>query len=97
MPEFKVVISEEGLKGIEAADGGRCCSFQTWIQNAASDKGRKSIDLLGERFSDFNFKHLSQVRKEAEVKKMQLETAKERIERIKKEETEEEVKEEAEA
>lgn len=88
MPEFTVWISDEGLKAVEAADGGRCCNFQTWIQGAASDKERKSIDLLVDKFSRLNYKTTGRKEKAAEVKKMEIETAKERIDRLKEEEAE---------
>ena len=90
MPDFTVTISEEGLKAIEAADGGRCCNFQTWIQGAASDKERKSIDLLIDKLSHLNYKNAGREEKAAEVKKMNLETAKERKDREEEEEKESE-------
>ena len=85
MPDFTVTISEEGLKAMEAADGGGCYSFQDWIQNAASEKERRSVDLLIERYTRLNFRKVSRIDKEAKIKKMVLETAKERTDRMEEE------------
>lgn len=85
MPEFTITVSDEGLKAIEAADGGGCYSFQEWIQNAASQQERRSMDFLVEKFTCLNYKNASISEKKAEILKLSLETAKERTDRFKRE------------
>lgn len=85
MPKFTVTISEEGLKASEAADGGGCYSFQDWIQNAAKEKERRSMDSLIELHTNLNPKKLNGMEKGVRICGMDLETAKDRTERMKEE------------
>lgn len=83
MPKnFTVTISDEGLKAAEAADGGDCYSFQDWIQNTANQMVRRSTDMLIEKNTNLNFKKISQSEKEAIIKDLPLETAKDRHEKL---------------
>jgi len=85
MPQFIVTISDAGLKAAEAAEGGACYSFQDWIQNAASEKERRSMDILISEKTNFNFKKISKAEKEEVIRGLTLETAKEKTQRLAKE------------
>ncbi len=85
MPKFTVTISDDGLKAAEAADGGGCYSFRDWIQNAANQKVRRSIDTLIEEKTNLNFKKLPPMEKEVCVSEMSLETAKEKTDKFERE------------
>jgi len=82
MPQFTVTVSDQELKALE----WDIYEVQDWIQNAISEKARRVTDRLIEQNTNLNFKKLSKVEKEAEIDKMELETAKERQERFEQEE-----------
>lgn len=78
MPEFIVTVSDEELKALE----WDIYDVQSHIQNAISEKARKTMDALVLRNTDKNPKKISKTEKEQIVKDMTLETAKERTDRI---------------
>jgi len=81
MPQFTVTISEDEFKALE----WDIVDVQEWIQNAISEKARRTMDTLLEQRTNLNYKRASKAEKEAEVGRMDLETAKERNKRLEKE------------
>lgn len=81
MKQFTVTISNEELKALE----WDIYDVQAWIQNAISEKARRTIDILITRHTAFNPRKLSQSQRNEEIRKLALETAKERTDRLEKE------------
>ena len=77
MPDFTVTVSDEELKALE----WDIYDVQDHIQNAISEKARRTMDILVDKHSDKNYKKLSKADKEKIVKNLDLETAKERTNR----------------
>ena len=81
MPQFTVTVSEEELKALE----WDIYDVQEWIQNAISEKARRTIDILIENNTNLNYKKLSRVEKQNEISHMILETARARNKRLERE------------
>lgn len=81
MPNFTVTVSDEELKTLE----WDIYDVQEWIQNAISEKARRTIDILVEQHTNKNYKKISKVDKEKIIKDLKLESAKERTDRMEKE------------
>jgi len=75
--EFIVIVSDEELKALE----WDIYDVQDWIQNAISEKTRRTMDILIEKHTDKNPKKVSKTDKEAMIQSLKLETAKERTDR----------------
>jgi len=84
MPEFTVKVSNEELKALE----WDIYNVQDWIQNAISEKARRTVDILVEQHTDKNPKKVLKADKEKIIKQLELETAKERSDRLERELTE---------
>ena len=78
MPEFIVTVSDEELKALE----WDIHSVQVWIQNAISEKARRTMDILIEQNTNLNPRKLSNVEREVHIRGMNLETAKERADKF---------------
>lgn len=77
MPQFTVTVSDEELKALE----WDIYDVQDWIQNAISEKARRTMDLLIEQNTDKNPKKVAKAEKESIIQGLTLETAKERTDR----------------
>lgn len=78
MPQFTVIVSNEELKALE----WDIYDVQEWIQNAISEKARKTMDTLVEQNTNLNYKKISKAEKETIIQGLNLETAKERTDRL---------------
>lgn len=76
--DFTITVSTQELKALE----WDIYNVQDWIQNAISEKARRTIDTLIDKHSDKNYKKLSKEDKEKIIKDLVLETAKERTDRL---------------
>lgn len=81
MPKFTVKVSDEELKALE----WDIYDVQKWIQNAISEKARRTMDTLVEQNTTYNPRKLPKAEKEKIVKELDLESAKERTDRIERE------------
>ena len=81
MPDFTITVSDEELKALE----WDIYDVQEWIQNAISEKARRTMDTLIEQGTNFNPKKLSKVEKENIIQNFVFETAKERTNRLEEE------------
>lgn len=74
MIQFTVIVSEEELKALE----WDIYDVQEWIQNAISEKARRTMDTLIEQHTDKNPRKVPKAEKERIIKGLELKTAKER-------------------
>lgn len=74
MPEFTVMVSDEELKALE----WDIYNVQNWIQNAISEKARRTMDILVKENTDKNPRKIPKAEKELIIKGLDLKTAKER-------------------
>ena len=81
MPNFTVTVSDEELKALE----WDIYNVQNWIQNAISEKARRTMDILVLEHTDKNPKKISKEDKEVIITGLALETAKERTDRMEEE------------
>lgn len=81
MTQFIVTVSDEELKALE----WDIYNVHAWIQNAISEKARRTMDILIEQNTSFNYKKISAMEKESIIRKLVIETAKERTKRLEKE------------
>lgn len=81
MPKFTVVVSDEDLKALE----WDIYNVQEWIQNAISEKARRTVDILVEQNTDKNPRKIPRAEKEKIIRRLVLETAKEKTDRMEKE------------
>ena len=77
MPKFTVIVSDEELKALE----WDIYNVQDWIQNAISEKARRTMCILIEQNTNLNPRKLSKVEKETHVRGMAFDTAKERTDK----------------
>ena len=78
MPNFTVTVSDEELKALE----WDIYDVQKHIQNAISEKARKTMDTLIMKYTDKNPKKVSKTDKETIIDGLTLETAKERTDKL---------------
>lgn len=81
MPEFIVTVSDEELKALE----WDIYDVQSHIQNAISEKARRTMDTLVKQNTDKNPKKVPKTDKEKIIKGLNLESAKERTDRMERE------------
>jgi len=81
MPKFTVTVSDEELKSLE----WDIYDVQKHIQNAISEKARRTMDRLIEQYTHKNPKKLPKTDKENIISGLHLESAKQRTDRIQKE------------
>lgn len=81
MKEFKITVSDEELKALE----WDIYDVQKHIQNAISEKARRTMETLIELNTNLNPRKLAKVEKEIHIRGMVLETAKERTDRAERE------------
>lgn len=81
MPQFTISISDEELKALE----WDIYDVQKWIQNAISEKARRTMDTIVEQNTDLNYKKISKLEKENIIRELNLETGKERTDRLERE------------
>ena len=81
MPDFTITVSDDELKALE----WDIYNVQNWIQNAISEKARRTMDILVELHTDKNPKKVLKEDKEAIVAGLTFETAKERTDRMEEE------------
>lgn len=81
MPQFTVTVSDDEFKTLE----WDIYDVQKWIQNAISEKARRTMDTLIEQNSNLNPKKISKAEKQDIIRGLNLETAKERSDRFEKE------------
>ena len=81
MPKFTVTVSDEELKALE----WDIYDVQKHIQNAISEKARRTMDTLVQLNTNLNPKKISKIEKELIIKDLDLETAKERTDRMEEE------------
>ncbi|GAG59239.1 unnamed protein product [marine sediment metagenome] len=78
MPEFIITVSDEELKALE----WDIYDVQSHIQNAISEKARRTMGTLIVQNTDKNPKKVPKAEKELIIKELELETAKERTDRM---------------
>ena len=78
MQQFTVIVSDEELKVLE----WDIYDVQSHIQNAISEKARRTMDILVKEHTDKNPNKVSKQDKEAVIAGLTLETARERTDRI---------------
>lgn len=74
MKEFKVTVTDEELRVLE----WDIYSVQEWIQNAISEKARRTMFGLVKQHTNLNPSKLSKEEVETEISKLTLDTAKKR-------------------
>jgi len=81
MPKFTVTVSDWELEALK----WDIYNVQDWIQNAISEKARRTIETLIEQNTDRNPRKVSKLDKERMIRNLDLESAKERTDRMERE------------
>ena len=81
MPDITVTIPDDILKILE----WDIYEVREWLQNDISEKARRLVDRIIEQNTAYNPKRVAWVRKMAIIKELNLESAKERTDRMEKE------------